>query len=188
MKIYNYSYEDNTYTGESVADESPLQNGVYLIPAMATTTQPQEYGDYEIPMFEGGVWIIKKDYRGVALYSKDTGEVIYAELGQTLEDLGATLVERPDDTYVWEESVENWVKDETKVLDKLKNEITNITAKLMEIANLKISIYQDSYDLGIASDKEKLLLKAWKEYRVLLNRIPLQETYPKSVLYPTLPE
>ena len=58
----------------------------------------------------------------------------------------------------------------------------------METANLKISIYQDSYDLGIASDKEKLLLKAWKEYRVLLNRIPLQETYPKSVLYPTLPE
>lgn len=73
---------------------------------MATTTQPQEHGDYEIPVFEGDVWIIKKDYRGVALYSKDTGEVIYAELGQTLEDLGTTLVERPDDTYVWEESVE----------------------------------------------------------------------------------
>lgn len=188
MKIYNYSHEDHTYTGESIADESPLQSGVYLIPAKATVIKPQEYGDYEIPVFENGSWIIKKDYRGVALYSKDTGEVIYAGLGQTLEDLGATLVERPDDTYVWDESTENWVKDETRTLAKLRNEINCVVSELMESANLKISIYQDSYDLGIASDSEKLLLKAWKEYRVMLNRIPLQETYPRSVIYPTLPE
>ncbi len=37
MKIYDYNPENGYFIGESFADESPLEKGVYLLPAHSTT-------------------------------------------------------------------------------------------------------------------------------------------------------
>lgn len=44
MEIYNYN-EKGLYIGASIADESPLEPGVFLIPACSTTEKPLEHKD-----------------------------------------------------------------------------------------------------------------------------------------------
>jgi hypothetical protein len=42
MKIYHYHPETGVLLGEGMADESPLEPGVWLIPAYATALKPPE--------------------------------------------------------------------------------------------------------------------------------------------------
>ncbi|MCT8341895.1 MULTISPECIES: tail fiber assembly protein [Photorhabdus] len=44
-------------------------------------------------------------------------------------------------------------------------------AQFISLANEKITPLSDALELGIATDEEMLLLKEWKKYRVMLNRV-----------------
>jgi hypothetical protein len=57
MKIYNYSSSTYEYIGEGTADESPLENGVFLIPAYATTIEPPIAQDGKTINFQNGSWV-----------------------------------------------------------------------------------------------------------------------------------
>ncbi len=60
MKIYNYDPFTKIFVSEENADESPLEPGVYLIPAHATTLQPPEYNkEKEFCFFNEDKWEIK---------------------------------------------------------------------------------------------------------------------------------
>lgn len=56
MKIYNYNPENGYFTGESLADESPLETGVYLIPAHATEIIAPKATKDKVIVWNGNEW------------------------------------------------------------------------------------------------------------------------------------
>ena len=59
MKIYHYHPDSAAYIGDSVADESPLEPGVFLIPAHATVVPPPAVAEGEQALFTGATWILQ---------------------------------------------------------------------------------------------------------------------------------
>lgn len=56
---------------------------------------------------------------------------------------------------------------------------------LMQAANDAIAPLQDAVDLDMASDEEKTVLMKWKKYRVLLNRVNLENA--PDIIWPDIP-
>ncbi|APC16280.1 hypothetical protein BLL42_11280 [Pseudomonas frederiksbergensis] len=59
--------------------------------------------------------------------------------------------------------------------------------RLLAYATLRINPLQDAVDLDEASAQEAALLKAWKQYRVALNRIESQQAFPTDITWPLTP-
>jgi Caudovirales tail fibre assembly protein, lambda gpK len=55
-------------------------------------------------------------------------------------------------------------------------------------ANVEVMKYQDRVDVDDASAADVALLRAWKVYRVGLNRLSDQEGFPHSLTWPTVPD
>lgn len=58
---------------------------------------------------------------------------------------------------------------------------------LLAQASLRIAPLQDAAELEVASTSDVALLKAWKQYRVALNKIETQKGFPESIDWPSLP-
>lgn len=58
MKIFNYHPQSGILLGESVADESPLEEGVFLVPAFATINEPPAETSGKMRVFSGDQWIL----------------------------------------------------------------------------------------------------------------------------------
>ena len=80
MKPY---YLFNPVTGEAAgiyeAQESPLEEGVYITPTASTDIEPPNTGANEVAVFNNGVWVTQPDFRGETIYSTVTGEVVAVE-------------------------------------------------------------------------------------------------------------
>lgn len=110
MIIYLYHAENGVFLGESIANESPREPGVYLLPAFATYDAPPSVGEREIPVFCGGAWRVVPDWRGVPLWDITSGEAVsIGRPGTTPEEIGATDIEHADPATVWDGA--GWVVD-----------------------------------------------------------------------------
>ena len=59
MNIYHYIADSGIFYAEGVADESPLETGVFLVPAHATTIAPPEVTNPEVAVFKNGAWSVE---------------------------------------------------------------------------------------------------------------------------------
>lgn len=58
MNIYHYN-SDGFLVGASEADESPLEPGVFLIPALATKAVPPNVAEGMRVRFDGDAWVVE---------------------------------------------------------------------------------------------------------------------------------
>jgi hypothetical protein len=59
MNIYHFFSETGIFYAEGWADESPLEPGVFLIPAHATTLRPPTATLPDVAVFKNGKWTIE---------------------------------------------------------------------------------------------------------------------------------
>jgi hypothetical protein len=78
MKIYNYHPITLQYLGECIADESPLEPGVYHIPAFATTINPLKEKDGFVIIFNNTKW----EYVEIpeVVIEEEVEQIVYEEL------------------------------------------------------------------------------------------------------------
>ena len=120
MLVYNYSPIDFTYIDSEEAFESPLEKGVYLIPANATDVEPPKTGINEIAIFDNKKqkWSVISDYRGI-VYDKQTQEPHeITELGDISD--GFTPKAPKSEYDVWNEEQQKWEYSVLKELEVAK--------------------------------------------------------------------
>ncbi len=81
-----------------------------------------------------------------------------------------------------------WVDLPDKTTDELTTIAQEKISELLAVAAEKVAPLQDAFDLGIATDDETTSLTAWKNYRVLVNRVTSQSGYPTEIDWPPMPE
>lgn len=184
ITIYNYHPVTGEYLSSSAANPSPLEEGVWLVPAHATVSAPPAVATREVALFRGGEWVVDHDWRGMWLWSKDTAKRVYAQLGDTPDSLQATEL-APPEFAVWAD--DGWLVDAAAQRAAQAVAMGNETASRRAAADAAITPLEDAVDLGMATTDELAALKAWKRYRVLLSRVPQQAGYPTTVDWPLTP-
>ncbi|MFO0386325.1 MAG: tail fiber assembly protein [Flavobacteriales bacterium] len=58
-KVFTYHPESGEFTGETIADESPLEPGVWHLPAYSTDVTPPDYQTGMIRVWNGQSWEFK---------------------------------------------------------------------------------------------------------------------------------
>lgn len=83
MQAYSYHPVTKIFSGEVSCQKSPLEEGVYLLPANATTEAPPSLSENEVAIFENNDWCVVSDYRGKAIYSQNDSRItdVMKEIG-----------------------------------------------------------------------------------------------------------
>ena len=59
MLVHHYTADTHVYIASSEADESPLEPGVFLIPAYATEVEPPAILEGQQAVFDGEAWTLE---------------------------------------------------------------------------------------------------------------------------------
>lgn len=95
MKVHNYDSVTGEYLGSANAQESPLEPGVFLVPAYATQQAPPAARVGFAACWRENAWAMVEDHRGERFWDASGAEVTVRELGPLPEGLSASPPE-PD--------------------------------------------------------------------------------------------
>ncbi|WP_231421466.1 tail fiber assembly protein [Pseudomonas sp. Leaf59] len=186
LMVYQAHPVTGEYLGPCQADADPLDEGKWLIPAMAFTDVPPEpKPGFAIAHIAGkkSAWSLVVDFRGI-VYQVSNGEAVeWHSLGPLPEELTAEAY--PGPFHVWKDGA--WSLDEALEAEVLTQQALGKRDGMLIDAATRISPLQDAVDLGDASAKEQAELEGWKRYRVALNRIQQQPGFPKTIDWPSVP-
>lgn len=178
-------YNVDSTTGEyKNASYEYLSVGVSL-PAHAFIDAPKQTDDDHAIVRTTNGWAYPLDYRMRTIYSTETG------VESTMNDIGDipdnyTLRAPTSDFDSWDGENENWVFDTEKQHQYYVEQATTKKTQLINEATNKIAFLQDAVEAEIATTEEQIAYTAWKKYRVLLNRINVNNAL--NIEWPTKPK
>lgn len=86
MQFHHYHPETGEWLGSALADESPLEPGVWLIPDHATQAEPPAPQNGKVSIWNGTDWLMVTDLRGTRYWLTDGTEHVIKQAGETLPD------------------------------------------------------------------------------------------------------
>ena len=130
MDIYNFNKETKEFISKTLATESPLEKGVFLIPANATITKPLDTKENFAVCFneDKQEWEYIEDNRNKTVYSTITKEASIVDYLGTIKD-GFTL-SVPTEFDKWENN--SWVIDETLVQNKFRQNRDSLLSTVVD--------------------------------------------------------
>ena len=142
------------------------------LPANAYLEAPQSVKDNQAIIHDGQQWTYPKDLRGTKIYSIETGaETTLQEVGEIPD--GFTELKPTSEFDSWDGK--KWQFDKNKQYQYEVNQASIKKNQFLAEAALQLSYLQDAVDSQIASEQEAQLLAEWKKYRVLVNRIDIDQ-------------
>lgn len=181
VKIY-YAYQTTLEFHKVTYEYVPA--GV-MLPEYASLTVPDRLAsDNEAILLKDGEWIYVEDLRGQIIYSKKTGEEsIIKDLGEIPNNY--TRIKPHTKFDIWDG--EKWITDAKKQHEYDVDIAKQIKSSLEEEVKEKISLIQDAIDSEIATKEEIESLTSLKKYRVLLNRVNVNDApninWPEKPLF-----
>lgn len=103
------------YAGPALADPSPMEPGVWLIPGGCIEAEPPTVPAHKAARWNGQAWEVVDYFQGLVVYSIATGEPLTLE-GMEPIPTGYT-VKQPGPDQVWKNG--QWVDDNAAILAKL---------------------------------------------------------------------
>ena len=176
--MINY-YFDNTnemrpYTHQLDATDDTLS------PDNALRIEP-EFKEGFHPCENNGEWVLVEDHRDEIVYDIETKASVKVDYLGSIKE-GFTLLE-PFKFSKWHGK--KWVLDEGEEKAFKIKQNKSLKNSLLNEANENISILQDAIDFDMAEEGDEEKLKAWKKYRILLNRIDASDI---NVIFPEKPQ
>ena len=153
------------------------------LPANAYLEAPQNVKDNQAIIHDGQQWTYPKDLRGTKIYSTETGgETILQEVGEIPD--GFTELKPTSEFDSWDGK--KWQFDKNKQHQYEVNQASIKKNQLLSEAASQLSYLQDAIDSQIASEQETQLFVEWKKYRVLVNRIDIEQA--PNIEWPNQPK
>ena len=164
--IYNIHPNTSEFIGRTEMEYDPIGHEP-MIPAYATITQPPEFGEEEIPVFEDNEWVVKSDFRGTKYWIDHFTEKEIKEIGESI----------PDDAYLEQPEFKRTDKEESEWVREDRD-------SLISNAEWRRIRHQDEVTLGMEPTEPLLPIL---EYIQALREVPQQEGFPVNVVWPVPP-
>lgn len=157
MKIHNYSKTTGEYLNTAPADESPLEPGVFIVPAFSTDIAPPEARPLFKAIFADGKWSVVADHRGEVWFDAQRQKHEISNLGVI-----------PDTTWT------PTLPDPTSM-------------ELSAAARSRRDSLLAACDWTQARDVHDAVAAAWQPYRQALRDLTKQAGFPTSISWPVAP-
>ena len=175
MKIYNYDAQTGEFISDGDSAPSPLEDGVFLIPAYATTDAPPDAEAGHARVFNGSTWVQAVDLRGTHYWDADGTEYVMESLGEMPDD---ALLAKPEPV----------IPPAPTPTDAVLAQMARMRRDLLiSMVQWRATRYEHQTALSVATADTHEQYVAVLTYIQALRDVPSQSGFPATIDWPVAP-